>query len=152
MNRTQTRFTAPVLSLVLATFALACSHSEPEPLPSPTATRETAPGELPQGATALTPAEGEITPGGIVRDPAARPARAGTEGLLVSEADGVALEALPPAVLADVRAQLLAAGASEQVAQLDRQYDATTGKARNAAVVRGLVVETPSMRNAGGAR
>lgn len=127
MKRTPSRLAAPVLSLSLALFALACSHADPEPSPPAPAV---ASAELPEGATALTPAEGAITPGGIVRDPSARPVRPGMEGLLLSEADGVVLETLPPAVLADVRAQLLAAGATEQLAQIDRRYDLTTGQAK----------------------
>ena len=126
------RFAAPAFSLSLSLFALACSHAEPEPPPpAPAAAAPSAAaGELPAGATALVPAEGEITAGGIVRDPAAFPARPGAEGQLVSAADGVALEALPPEVLADVRAQLVAAGATEQVAQIDRRYDLVSGKAK----------------------
>lgn len=108
---------------------VACSHAEPEPEPEP------------------APSESAAEPGGIVRDDSPADVPAESRGVLVGS-DGRGLEAIPPEVLADVRAQLVAAGAREQVADLERQYDFATGRAKDPARARALRVAVP----AGGAR
>lgn len=128
------RIVAPALAAV----AVACSSAQPERAsePSGPAEAEAAP-ELPPGASPLPEADAPPSAGGFVADPSLRTQRAGDEGVLVGP-DGRGLAELPPEVLADVRAQLLAAGAKDAVAQIDRRYDLATGRARDAAHARGV--------------
>lgn len=131
-----TLLAAPLGALVLALALAACSTAEPAP--ERAGATEPAP-ELPPGAVALPTDDAPPTPGGFVPDPSLRTQRAGDEGVLVGT-DGRGLAELPPEVLADVRAQLLAAGAKDAVAQIDRRYDLGTGRARDVAHAASVVL------------